>query len=155
MVPSNKCGPFISEHAFVKNSTWRGGQRLLDGVSNRCVYEKLTLIWNRVRPQYGYPPERTGHSTPPDVFHFSHGDLSEVNILLDPETRSVTAVLDWELAGFYPAWMACVTRTSAKSENLHIPPHPFIHLCTSALATSPHLALCRCPGVYDMLSQPL
>ncbi|KLO13806.1 kinase-like protein [Schizopora paradoxa] len=35
-------------------------------------------------------------------FVFCHNDLSQYNILVDPETLKITAVLDWEYAGFYP-----------------------------------------------------
>ncbi|KAK5656626.1 hypothetical protein OQA88_4606 [Cercophora sp. LCS_1] len=35
---------------------------------------------------------------------FSHADLSWSNILLDRETGNVTGILDWEMAGFFPAW---------------------------------------------------
>ena len=31
-----------------------------------------------------------------------HNDLSQHNILVDPETLKITAILDWEFAGFYP-----------------------------------------------------
>jgi hypothetical protein len=33
-----------------------------------------------------------------------HGDLHGGNILIDPQTGAVTAILDWETAGFAPIW---------------------------------------------------
>jgi aminoglycoside phosphotransferase len=33
---------------------------------------------------------------------FCHNDLSTHNIIVDPETLKVKAVIDWEYAGFYP-----------------------------------------------------
>lgn len=33
---------------------------------------------------------------------FCHGDLSEHNVIVDPETLQVQAILDWEHAGFWP-----------------------------------------------------
>ena len=33
---------------------------------------------------------------------FNHGDLSTYNVVVDPKTLKVTAILDWEYAGFYP-----------------------------------------------------
>ncbi|GJN66354.1 phosphotransferase enzyme family domain-containing protein [Purpureocillium lilacinum] len=35
---------------------------------------------------------------------FSHADLSWENVLVDAESGDVTAVLDWEMAGFWPEW---------------------------------------------------
>ncbi len=34
---------------------------------------------------------------------FCHNDLSTHNVIVDPETLKVQAVLDWEYAGFFPA----------------------------------------------------
>ncbi|OAA64973.1 Aminoglycoside phosphotransferase [Cordyceps fumosorosea ARSEF 2679] len=33
---------------------------------------------------------------------FCHGDLSAHNVIVDPETLKVKAIIDWEHAGFYP-----------------------------------------------------
>lgn len=33
---------------------------------------------------------------------FCHNDLSEYNVLVDPKTLKITAIIDWEYAGFYP-----------------------------------------------------
>lgn len=34
---------------------------------------------------------------------FCHNDFSTHNVVVDPATLKVKAVLDWEYAGFYPA----------------------------------------------------
>ena len=31
-----------------------------------------------------------------------HNDLSQYNVLVDEETLKITAIIDWEYAGFYP-----------------------------------------------------
>ncbi|KAG6041480.1 hypothetical protein E4U41_004057 [Claviceps citrina] len=33
---------------------------------------------------------------------FCHNDLSAQNIIVDPETLKIKAIIDWEYAGFYP-----------------------------------------------------
>lgn len=33
---------------------------------------------------------------------FCHNDFSAHNVIVDPETLKVNAVIDWEYAGFYP-----------------------------------------------------
>ncbi|KAL2202249.1 kinase-like protein [Sarocladium strictum] len=35
---------------------------------------------------------------------FIHADLSRENILVDPSTGAITGIIDWEMAGFWPAW---------------------------------------------------
>ncbi|KPM39382.1 hypothetical protein AK830_g7217 [Neonectria ditissima] len=35
---------------------------------------------------------------------FAHADISWENILVDPTTGSVTGIVDWEMAGFWPEW---------------------------------------------------
>ncbi|KAJ5622561.1 hypothetical protein N7528_005793 [Penicillium herquei] len=36
-------------------------------------------------------------------FVFCHNDLSQHNIIVDPETLKIRAIIDWEYAGFFPA----------------------------------------------------
>lgn len=36
------------------------------------------------------------------IYVFCHGDLSASNIIVDPVTYKVVAILDWEYAGYYP-----------------------------------------------------
>ncbi|KAJ1957792.1 hypothetical protein GGI12_004923 [Dipsacomyces acuminosporus] len=38
----------------------------------------------------------------PQAFVFSHNDLCSYNVLVNPETLTVTSIIDWEYAGFYP-----------------------------------------------------
>ncbi|KAG6847403.1 hypothetical protein H0H93_008302 [Arthromyces matolae] len=35
-------------------------------------------------------------------FVFTHNDLARHNIIVDPETHKINAIIDWEYAGFYP-----------------------------------------------------
>lgn len=37
-------------------------------------------------------------------FVFCHNDLGQHNVLVDPATLKITAILDWEFSGFWPAW---------------------------------------------------
>ena len=37
-------------------------------------------------------------------FRFSHGDLHEGNIFIDPRSGAITGVIDWEASGFRPLW---------------------------------------------------
>lgn len=33
---------------------------------------------------------------------FCHNDLSAHNVIVDPDTLKIAAIIDWEYAGFYP-----------------------------------------------------
>ncbi|KAI0098864.1 kinase-like domain-containing protein [Nemania sp. FL0031] len=35
---------------------------------------------------------------------FAHADISAENILVDETTGDITAILDWEMAGYWPSW---------------------------------------------------
>lgn len=37
-----------------------------------------------------------------DEYVFCHGDLSQHNVLVAPDTLKITAIIDWEHAGFFP-----------------------------------------------------
>lgn len=53
------------------------------------------------------PPHRVlgslGPSADDDEYVFCHNDLSQQNVIIDPETLKINAIIDWEYAGFYPA----------------------------------------------------
>jgi aminoglycoside phosphotransferase (APT) family kinase protein len=49
-----------------------------------------------------FPPDE-----PPGPTTLFHDDLHENNILVDPDTGAITAILDWECVSFLPLWMAC------------------------------------------------
>lgn len=35
---------------------------------------------------------------------FCHNDLGQHNVLVDPETLKISAIIDWEFSGFWPEW---------------------------------------------------
>lgn len=37
-------------------------------------------------------------------FVFCHNDLAQQNVIVDPETLKIRAIIDWEYAGFWPSW---------------------------------------------------
>lgn len=39
-----------------------------------------------------------------EEYVFCHNDCSQHNVIVDPETLRIKAIVDWEYAGFYPAW---------------------------------------------------
>ena len=41
-------------------------------------------------------------SSPMDSYVFCHGDLAQHNILINPETLEIAAIIDWENSGFFP-----------------------------------------------------
>ena len=39
-----------------------------------------------------------------EEYGFCHNDLSQYNVLVDPESLRINAIIDWEYAGFWPEW---------------------------------------------------
>jgi aminoglycoside phosphotransferase (APT) family kinase protein len=39
-----------------------------------------------------------------EEYVFCHNDLSQHNVIVDPETLKIAAIVDWEYAGFWPEW---------------------------------------------------
>ncbi|KAF5710710.1 kinase-like domain-containing protein [Fusarium mundagurra] len=60
------------------------------------------------------PPYRVLRRTETDQWHlkpsnndeyvFCHNDLSQQNVIVDSDTLKINAIIDWEYAGFYPAY---------------------------------------------------
>ncbi|KAI0172213.1 kinase-like domain-containing protein [Hypoxylon sp. FL1284] len=55
-------------------------------------------------PWKGKGPWKT-HPLKEPKYQFQHGDLAAQNILVDPHTLHVKALIDWEYAGFFPPGM--------------------------------------------------
>ncbi|GLA56069.1 hypothetical protein AnigIFM63604_004246 [Aspergillus niger] len=51
---------------------------------------------------------------PAAPYTFTHGDLTNVNIMV--ENGSLTGIIDWEMAGFYPVWWEYVGTSVPDSE---------------------------------------
>lgn len=104
------CGPFYTERewmeafAFLGSPSTRIGDKLA-----LSPFEKALEVYDVVAKLY-HQSISTSYTTSEDseTFHFSHGDLRDYNILVDPHTGAVTGIIDWEMAGFRPAWLAAV-----------------------------------------------
>ena len=101
IVPAASCGPFHSERQFLEAFAYRGspGTRSSEKIE-RWAFEKIFEVYDVVRPLYPIS------SPNGQRFHFAHGDLSVANVMLDPNTGAITGILDWEMAGFRPAWLS-------------------------------------------------
>lgn len=101
-------GPFHSERRYLEAVAFSGipPGPPLSLKFRRYLFERVLEIYDTVRALYtaATPPGFVASSD--NVFHFSHGDISGSNLLIDPATGAITAVLDWEAAGFRPAWLA-------------------------------------------------
>lgn len=94
----------------------------LTGDQKAIVHQQLqghlatlqTLKFNRLGGPSGIviPPYRVLQRTEVDDWRlmpsedneyvFCHNDLSQHNIIVDPDTLKINAIIDWEYAGFYP-----------------------------------------------------
>lgn len=66
---------------------------------------------------------------------FCHNDLGQHNVIVDPETIKIKAIIDWEFGGFWPAWFEKpFWRRPGPSVNL-AGEHDDVHLCRDWLMT--------------------
>jgi hypothetical protein len=94
------CGPFDSEFDFLEAFAFRGRPPTRPNKKlERWAFNKVLEVYRTIRPLYrgficspSYQPDKT--------FHFSHGDLSSWNILVDPASGAITGIIDCEMAGF-------------------------------------------------------
>ena len=102
-VPASLCGPFATERAFL--NAFGYSDTKIQTKSARWPIEQMFEIYDAIRPLY---TPQVDSSAP---FHFAHADLSVANLMVDPESGAITGVIDWEMAGFRPAWLCATSRT--------------------------------------------
>ncbi|KAL2265317.1 hypothetical protein VTJ83DRAFT_6417 [Remersonia thermophila] len=83
-----------------------------------AIFQRLKALIPRLVPE---------HNGPEDAGVLWHDDLSEHNLLLDPVTFKLTAVLDWESVGVVPAYEAHHARPAWLSDR-DWRPTPLVHL---------------------------
>lgn len=111
--PIDRCGPFRFERAYLEAVAFANiteTNELI--VKHRSgAYEKLLEIYDSVYDLYEREVERVFgcSATLEPLFHLSHGDLSDTNVLVDKDTGRITGIIDWEIAGFRPSWLAAGT----------------------------------------------
>ena len=105
-IPASLCGPFATERAFLEAFGYcdAGGTRLQDEV-DRSPIDRMFEIYDVIRPLYAPPVDSSA------PFHFAHADLNTANLIVDPESGELTGLIDWEMAGFRPAWLCAISGT--------------------------------------------
>lgn len=61
------------------------------------------ILPSRITCQVEWRDWRRKTTSSNDGFPFCHNDLAPHNIFVDPVTFQITAIIDWEFAGFFPA----------------------------------------------------
>ena len=106
VVPPQFCGPFDSERQFMQVFAFLGQPPTRKGgKADYWVFEKVIEVYDAVRQLQQLPLKSLEER---ETFHFVHGDFSDSNILINPDTGEITGVIDWEMAGFRPPWLAAV-----------------------------------------------
>ncbi|GJE96625.1 kinase-like protein [Phanerochaete sordida] len=106
-VPASSSGPFATESEYLEAVANMGRPATRpSGKSERWPYERVFEVYEAIRPLYHDLDTAPTSTSGAPTLHFTHNDLTSKNVLLDPETGHITAVLDWEMAGFFPSWHA-------------------------------------------------
>ncbi|KZP03498.1 hypothetical protein FIBSPDRAFT_844921, partial [Athelia psychrophila] len=103
VVPSpSQTLPVFTSNDYVKLIAFNGSP------STRSDYdlptrEKCVELFQSIHNLYSNSPV-LGPSADTSSFRFSHGDLHDGNILIDPQSGAITGIIDWESAAFRPFW---------------------------------------------------
>ena len=99
--PSQTMPTFTSDE-YIKLLTFNGNPTARSDC-DLPARDKCVQLFQSTRNLYPNSPV-FAPSTDLSHFRFSHGDLHEGNILVNPQSGEITAVLDWEAAAFRPLW---------------------------------------------------
>ncbi|KAF4448115.1 protein kinase-like protein [Fusarium austroafricanum] len=96
MEKKNLVGEELKQHLHtlhsLKSTTIGGPSGLL--VPPRSVIESTT------QDHWVLQPSNTGE----EEYVFCHNDLSEYNVIVNPETSKIAAIIDWEHGSFFPEY---------------------------------------------------
>ena len=79
---------------------WDSFQHGKGGKLDRWAFEKALEVYGAVKRLQGPPSKPCIFREERETFHFTHDDLSDQNILINPDTGEITSVIDGEMAGF-------------------------------------------------------
>ncbi|CAG8151207.1 unnamed protein product [Penicillium olsonii] len=158
MIPSQKVSIAQELHGFILqlrdltngSDPEAGGQRfrdlqtknLMTSLSTECDYQSTVPSFFRMGSLFPDNSHWSSSVSRKDNLFFTHGDLAPRNILVSQEGH-VTAVLDWEYAGWYPEWWEAVKAYEFCNDlpgwaaylSIILPPSHATEYMTMALAT--------------------
>ena len=73
-----------------------------DDEEERDLNREMITLLLRLMPQF-FPAGMTGN----EDFGLHHDDISQRNIMVNPCTEELTALVDWECVSFVPLWKVC------------------------------------------------
>jgi Phosphotransferase enzyme family len=103
------CGPFDTKREWMEAFAFLGKPPTRRGTKPEVwSFEKTLDIYDIVARFY----QNSSYSTfkEEERFHLAHGDLSNYDILIDPDTGAVTGLIDWEMAGVSSGVAGCCWR---------------------------------------------
>ena len=97
---NNKAQALLNAQTFIHTTVLpqlRSLKSTTSGALTGAVIPPPRLMPNIERTDWPIKTART------PIFTFCHNDLAQHNILMDPDTLQVQAIIDWEFSGFYPS----------------------------------------------------
>ncbi|KAF5336200.1 hypothetical protein D9757_015443 [Collybiopsis confluens] len=101
MPTSSQTRPVFSTDEYVKLISNNGNPPTRNDW-DLMVREKCLVLIQSIQKFYRHSPF-FGSSAASD-FRFSHGDLHDGNVLVDPQSGAITGIIDWDTAAFRPSW---------------------------------------------------
>lgn len=101
-LPSQTLPTFTSEK-YVELVSYHGNPPTRNPQFDIPTREKCIQLFKSIFGLYTHS-DVLGQSSDASNFRFSHGDLHAGNIFIDPQTGTITGIIDWECAAFRPLW---------------------------------------------------
>ncbi|GAB1311840.1 hypothetical protein MFIFM68171_02050 [Madurella fahalii] len=97
------------QHTFEDDGAFYFSTELVPGVSMSQLTEEQKQVVTKELLEHIATLKSLRSDTPgPDLekgsYVFCHNDLGQHNVIVDPETLKINAIIDWEYGGFWPEW---------------------------------------------------
>ncbi|KAG8405238.1 hypothetical protein J3458_021903 [Metarhizium acridum] len=87
-----------AECTFKDDGAFYFQSQFVDGVSMKELAQEEKEVVTKELERCWRPMRKKGE------YVFCHNDLGQHNVIVDPETLKIQAIIDWEFGGFWPAW---------------------------------------------------
>lgn len=91
----------LDEYLYILNSL-RSKTLGIPGTMFICPHYRVFRGWKKLGVWKVKDDTELGEGE--EDFVFCHNDLGQHNVIVDPATLKIKAIIDWEFSGFFPRW---------------------------------------------------
>ncbi|PMD60200.1 kinase-like protein [Hyaloscypha bicolor E] len=99
-----------------------GHLRILQTLRSNRIGGPTGIICPPPRVSLHFPKDKVwpSISSSDDEFVFCHDDLSQFNVIVDKDTLTISGIIDWEFAGYYPSYFESPFYRSSKPSGAQV-----------------------------------